>query len=229
MKTRLYFSGLVATVSLCSALYATTSLAAKPESDLDKFSYSIGFQIGQGLKRDGLEVNAEVLGQAVRDVLEGKQPQMAGEEMRATMISMQHQMEAKRKQQAEMASAKGNAYLEANKAKPGVTTLPSGLQYKVIKTGTGKQPSATDSITAHYQGALIDGTVFDSSYNRGKPATFNVNQVIKGWQEVLPLMHEGDKWQVVIPAALAYGETGAGSNIGPNETLVFDIELIKVN
>jgi len=125
--------------------------------------------------------------------------------------------------------AAGKAFQESNKSKDGVTTLPSGLQYKIIKSGDGKQPAATDSITAHYQGSLINGNIFDSSYQRGQPATFNVNQVIKGWQEILPLMHEGDKWQVVIPSELAYGSNGAGNDIGPNETLIFEIELISVN
>ena len=136
---------------------------------------------------------------------------------------------AKRKAEADQAKAIGIKYLTENSKKDGVVTRDSGLQYKVIASGKGKQAKPEGSITAHYEGALINGTVFDSSYRRGEPATFNVNQVIPGWQEIIPLMREGDKWKVFIPANLAYGERGQGPVIGPNETLIFDIELIKVN
>jgi len=223
-----YFSSLIAGIGLCSALMTAPTFAA-PESELDKFSYAIGFQIAQGFKRDGLDVNTDALGQAIRDVLDGKPPQMELTEMRSAVLAMQQQLQAKRLAQGDAAMAAGKAYLEANKGKDGVITLPSGIQYKVLISGSGKQPAATDNITAHYKGELINGNVFDSSYQRGQPATFAVNQVIKGWQEILPLMHEGDKWQVVIPSDLAYGERGAGANIGPHETLVFEIELISVN
>ena len=145
------------------------------------------------------------------------------------MLAQQEKMQADRNARASKAKQAGEAFLASNKQKDGVIALESGLQYKVIRSGAGKQPAATDSITAHYHGTLLNGMVFDSSYDRNQPATFNVNQVIKGWQEILQLMHEGDKWQVFIPSELAYGEKGAGNDIGPNETLIFDIELISVN
>ena len=122
----------------------------------------------------------------------------------------------------------GEAFLDENKKKEGVTTLPSGLQYKVLKSGAGKTPKATDKVTTHYRGTLIDGTVFDSSYDRGEPTTFPVGGVIRGWTEALQLMKEGDKWQLYVPAQLGYGERGAGGKIGPNTTLLFEIELLKV-
>ena len=214
------------------ALFITgTSTAAdsKPSSEKEKFSYTIGFQIGQGFKRDGLEVDTKSMSQAISDVMNNKKPQLSPDEMRAAMEGAQKKLAAARKVKADKAKATGDKYLAANSKKDGVITRESGLQYKVVTTGKGKQPKATDSITAHYKGTLINGNEFDSSYRRGEPATFNVGQVIAGWKEILPLMKEGDKWQVFIPSNLAYGERGQGATIGPNETLIFDIELIKVN
>ena len=135
---------------------------------------------------------------------------------------------AERGAQGEKAKQAGEKFLAENKTKPGVKTLDDGIQYKIIKEGTGKKPTAESSVVAHYRGTLIDGTEFDSSYKRGEPATFPLNGVIKGWQEVLPMMADGSEWQVYIPSELAYGSRGAGANIGPNETLIFDIELIDV-
>jgi len=156
-------------------------------------------------------------------------PQLSPDEMRSAMEGAQKKLAAARKIKADKAKSTGDKFLAKNSKKDGIITRESGLQYKVISTGKGKQPKATDSITAHYKGSLINGTVFDSSYKRGEPATFNVSQVINGWKEILPLMKEGDKWQVFIPSDLAYGERGQGATIGPNEALIFDIELIKVN
>ena len=207
----------------------TTAGDSKPSSEKEKFSYTIGFQIGQGFKRDGLEVDTKSMSQAINDVMKNKKPQLLPDEMRAAMEGAQKKLTASRKVKADKAKAAGDKYLATNSKKDGVITRESGLQYKVISTGKGKQPKATDSITAHYKGTLIDGKEFDSSYRRGEPATFNVGQVIAGWKEILPLMKEGDKWQVFIPSDLAYGERGQGGTIGPNETLIFDIELIKVN
>lgn len=218
--------GIIATVIFS---YSAGSLAAKPETDKQKFSYAIGYQIGQGLKRDGLTVDTDTLSEAIRDVMNDKPSQLSIAEMRDAVLKQQQIMEAERNAKADTARQEGEAFLATNKQKAGIITLESGLQYKVIESGSGKQPGATDSITAHYHGTLLNGKVFDSSYDRNQPATFNVNQVIKGWQEVLQLMHEGDKWQVFIPSDLGYGTNGAGSDIGPNETLVFDIELISVN
>jgi FKBP-type peptidyl-prolyl cis-trans isomerase FklB len=224
VKTKLILSSLVALF----ILYTTQVAAAKPTTDKEKFSYALGFQVGQGFKRDGLDIDTQIMAQAIEEVLAGKDPQLTTDEMRGAMETAQQQLLAKRTEKAEKAQSAGEVFLAANKKKSGVKTLDSGLQYKVLKSGKGKQPTSTSTIIAHYKGELIDGSEFDSSYTRGEPATFGVNQVIKGWQEVLPLMHEGDKWQVVIPSALAYGERGSGASIGPNETLVFEIELIEV-
>lgn len=225
MKKQIMLSGIAALF----ALQATATLAAKPSSEKEKFSYAIGFQVGQGFKRDNIKVDTKVMAQAINDVLNNTTPQISLDEMRGAMESAQKKLLAARTSKGEKAKTEGEAYLAANKKKAGVKTTKSGLQYKVLLSGKGKQPGAEASITAHYSGALINGTVFDSSYRRKTPATFNVNQVIPGWKEVLPLMHEGDKWQVVIPSKLAYGERGQGATIGPNEVLVFDIELLKVN
>lgn len=222
------FRILLGAIATSLILHATTLLAAKPESDVDKFNYALGFQIGTGFKRDNLEINTEVLAQAIADVLEGKEPQLSMTEMNSAMASMRKKMDAQRAQKGQKAKADSEAFLAANKGKKGIKALASGVQYKIIKTGAGKQPKATDSITAHYQGSLINGTIFDSSYKRGAPATFPLNRVIKGWTEILQLMHEGDKWQVFIPSDLGYGASGSGQSIGPNEALIFDIELIAV-
>lgn len=225
MKKTLMFSGLAAII----ALHSTAVSAAKPSTDLEKFSYAIGIQIGAGFKRDGIEVDTKVMSEAINDVLSGKQPQMSIDEMRATMDAAQQKLLAERAAKGEKAKAAGEAFLAANKKKKDVKTTKSGLQYKVITMGKGAQPTADSSVTAHYEGKLVDGRVFDSSYLRKEPATFQVQQVIPGWKEVLPMMHEGDKWEVFIPASLAYGERGQGAAIGPNETLIFQIELLKVN
>jgi len=225
VKKSLLLSGLAAIVVVHSSVVS----AAKPSTEKEKFSYTLGFQIAQGFKRDGLDVDTNSMGQAIQDVMNNKAPQLSPDEMRATMESAQKKLLAARTAKGEQAKAKGKAFLAANKKKKDVKTLKSGLQYKVISMGKGKQPAADSSITAHYKGSLIDGREFDSSYRRNQPATFNVGQVIPGWKEVLPMMHEGDKWQVFIPSELAYGERGQGQTIGPNEVLIFDIELIKVN
>ena len=211
------------------AAHAAQAAEDKPATDKEKFSYAIGFQIGQGFKRDGLDIDAKTMARAISDVLNNVEPRLSMAEMRGAMEAAQKKLIAKREAQGNKAKADGAAYLAENKKKPGVITLPSGVQYKVLKSGKGEQPNADSTITAHYKGTLIDGTEFDSSYRRGEPATFSVSQVIRGWQEVLPKMHVGDRWQVVIPSDLAYGPRGSGSAIGPNETLVFEIELLKIN
>lgn len=225
MKSQLLLGGLTALL----ALHMASASAAKPSTEKEKFSYAIGFQVGQGFKRDNLDIDTKIMTQAIDDVLQGKEPQLSIAEMRGAMEAAQKRLLADRAAKGEKAKTAGQAFLAANKKKKGVITRDSGVQYKVLKSGKGKQPTAGSKITAHYKGTLIDGSEFDSSYKRGEPATFGVNQVIKGWQEVLPLMHEGDKWQVFIPSELAYGERGSGANIGPNETLVFEIELLKVD
>jgi FKBP-type peptidyl-prolyl cis-trans isomerase FklB len=196
------------------------------KSDKQKFSYTVGFQIGQNLKRQNLDLDTKAFSQGAQDAISNAQPRLKTEEMQAAIQTQQkkemEKQEAKMKKNLEA----GQAFLEANKKKEGVVTLPSGLQYKIITEG--KQPKSTDTVVAHYRGTLINGTEFDSSYKRNEPATFPVAGVIKGWQEALPLMKEGAKWQVYIPAELAYGPRGAGDVIGPNEVLVFDIELLSV-
>lgn len=213
-------------------LFSISSLALAEEAALStpkqKLSYTVGYQIGQSIKRQGLEVDTDVVGQAIKDVMTDAQPKLKPEEMQAAVQAHQQASTQKRAAQGGENKKAGEAFLAANKKKEGVVTLPSGLQYKVITEGKGKKPKLTDTIVAHYRGTLIDGKEFDSSYKGGQPATFPVNAVIKGWQEILPMMPEGSKWQVFIPSELAYGEAGAGADIGPNATLIFDIELISV-
>lgn len=209
--------------------------AAKPElKDLkDKVSYSIGLNIGQDFKRQEMDIDADLLARGIKDAVSGAQPLLTEEQIRETITTYQKEMVAKQETKMKEAAAKnqkeGEAFLAENAKKEGVVTTASGLQYKVVQEGTGPQPKATDTVLVHYEGKLVDGTVFDSSMKRGEPATFPVKGVIPGWTEALQLMKEGSKWQIVIPAKLAYGEQGAGPVIGPNSTLVFDVELIKVN
>lgn len=201
----------------------------KLEDDAKKLSYTLGFQIAQNLARQGMALDAEAASRAVHDVFSGAKPMLSVEEMQAVVQRVQATALEKRKTMAETNQKAGDAFLVENKAKDGVKTTSSGLQYKVVKAGTGKSPVATSEVEVHYEGRLINGKVFDSSIQRGKSISFGVNKVIKGWTEALQLMKEGARWQIYIPSALAYGENGAGAAIGPNETLVFDVELIKVN
>lgn len=199
------------------------------KTDTQKFSYAIGFQIGQNLKNQDLgELDTKALTQAISDVLKDQKLKLSMDEMQKAVHAKQQTLMAERQAKGEKAKVAGEKFLAENKKKPGIVTLDSGIQYKVITEGKGKKPTLKDTVVANYRGTLIDGTEFDSSYKRGQPATFPLNGVIKGWQDVLPLMTEGSKWQVFIPSDLAYGSRGAGANIGPNETLIFDIELVKV-
>ncbi len=204
------------------------SSASELKTEKEKFSYIIGYQIGFNLKREGSEVDISVLSKAIQEALDGKKPKLTQEEMQATMQAIQQRKVEKRKAQLEKNEKAGKAFLEANKKKPGVIELPSGLQYKIIKAGSGAQPKLEDTVTVNYKGTLINGKQFDSSYDRGQPATFPISGVIKGWQEALPLMKEGSKWEIYVPAKLAYGARGAGADIGPGETLIFEIELLKI-
>lgn len=224
MKTRLLL-GLVA-VSLSLAAHGKEPAGFK--TDKQKFGYTVGFQMGQNLKRQNLEVDAKTAAQGMQDALAGSKSKMTSEEMQATVQAYHKKEQEKIEAQAKKNLDAGKAFLEANKKKDGVVTLPSGLQYKVVTEGKGKQPTAADTVVAHYRGTLINGTEFDSSYLRNEPATFPVGGVIKGWQEALPLMKEGAKWQVYIPSDLAYGPRATGGTIGPNEVLIFDIELLSV-
>jgi FKBP-type peptidyl-prolyl cis-trans isomerase FklB len=199
-----------------------------------KSSYAIGLSIGKTMKRDGVDVDSAALARGLRDAVNGSKPLLNDQDAQAALVALQ--LEVRKRQEAERTMALeankkvGDAYLGANKAKDGVVTLPSGLQYKILKEGTGPKPTTSDTVVCNYKGTLIDGTEFDSSYKHGQPATFPVGQVIKGWTEALQLMPVGSKWQLVVPSDLAYGERGAGqgSNIGPNTTLIFEVELLSI-
>jgi FKBP-type peptidyl-prolyl cis-trans isomerase FklB len=218
-------------IASLACIFATTAIGAEPSAlstEKQKFSYTIGFQIAQNIKNRGLDVDAKALAQAIEDVLGGKQPQLSMADMQAAMAAFQRkQLEARAAIAAKNQQA-GDAYLADNKKKDGVVTLPSGLQYKVMQKGSGKKPTAKDTVVVNYRGTLLSGEEFDSSYTRGQPATLEVGGVIPGWQEALQLMPVGSKWQVVIPPDLAYGPRGAGDSIGPNETLIFEIELVEI-
>ena len=193
---------------------------------MDKFSYGLGMGIGQNLLSMGVkDMNVEDFVKALKDVLTGAKTDMSHSE--AQQVVNEHFRRLAEEAYAQN-KASGEAFLAANAKKEGVTVLPSGLQYEVIVAGNGKKPSATDRVQCHYEGTLIDGTIFDSSIKRGEPAVFGVNQVIKGWVEALQLMQEGAKWRLYIPYDMAYGEHGAGEMIPPYSALVFDVELIKV-
>jgi FKBP-type peptidyl-prolyl cis-trans isomerase FklB len=202
------------------------------KDDKEKISYSVGVEIGTTLKKQGIDVAPDVLTRGVRDGLTGAKTLMTEEEIIETLTNFKKEYIAKKqelsKQLAEKNKKEGEVFLAENEKKEGVKTLPSGLQYKVIKPGSGKKPKAEDLVTVHYRGTFIGGAEFDSSYRHGKPATFPANRVIPGWTEVLQLMEEGAKWEVFIPSKLAYGEQGAGNDIGPNATLIFEIELVTV-
>ena len=198
----------------------------------EKQSYSIGADIGNKLKSQSIDVDPDALAQGLKDAISGNKLLMTEQEIKESLSSLQKEMMEKQaertKQLSEKNKKEGDAFLAENKKKEGVKTLPSGLQYKVITEGTGKTPKAEDTVITNYRGTLIDGTEFDSSYKRGQPATFPVKGVIPGWTEALQLMKEGSKWELFIPASLAYGERGAGNLIGPYTTLIFEIELISV-
>ena len=193
---------------------------------MDKFSYGLGMGIGQNLLSMGVkELNIEDFIKGIKDVLGGEKTALTHGE--AQQVVSEHFRKLAEEAYAKV-KEEGEAFLAANKTKEGVVTLPSGLQYQVITEGTGKKPAATDRVQCHYEGTLIDGTVFDSSIRRGEPAVFGVNQVIKGWVEALQLMQEGAKWRLFIPQDMAYGANGAGEMIPPYSALIFEVELIKV-
>ena len=200
----------------------------KPENQKDRISYIIGRDMATNLRKQGIEIEADPFMQGLKEVIAGKPSSLSQGEMQQAMTALQQEMGQKQSAQGTNNKQAGEAFLEENKDKEGVKTLPSGLQYQVLQEGNGKSPSKTDTVTTHYHGTLIDGTVFDSSYERGQPATFPVNGVIAGWTEALQLMKEGAKWRLFIPSELAYGSQGAGEDIGPNTTLIFDVELLSV-
>jgi len=219
----------VAIVAMAISAPIVVEAADTPKTEKEKFSYAIGFQVGRSLKRDNItDVDVKFVGQAIADVLKDAKLKISTEEMQTAIAAQQKKMLAARGEKGEKAKKAGDAFLAKNKKAKDVKTLKSGVQYTVLKKGKGKQLSKTDTFEAHYEGKLLDGTVFDSSYKRDRPATFSLDGVIKGWQEVLPMMKVGDKWKVWIPSDLAYGSRGAGNAIGPGETLVFDIEVMSI-
>jgi FKBP-type peptidyl-prolyl cis-trans isomerase FklB len=200
-------------------------------NNTDKTSYSLGVNIGSSMKRQGAEVNPDQVANGLRDALSGK-TKMTEQEVRETLMAWQQELRGKQmekmKVEGDANKKAGEEWLAANAKKPGVKSMPSGLQYKVLASGNGPQPKPEDTISAHYKGTLIDGTEFDSSYTRGKPLTIPVRGVISGWQEALTNMHVGDKWELYIPGKLGYGERGSPPKIGANATLVFEMELLGI-
>jgi FKBP-type peptidyl-prolyl cis-trans isomerase len=216
-----------------NAANATESKSAAPlTTEKDKVSYAIGADIGKRLRADKLDVDPAIVSRGLKDGFGGESLAMTDQQIRETFTELQTEMQAKQAQEAKAITEKnekdGAAFLAANKNKEGVVVLPSGLQYKVLKAGDGKKPNANDTVKCNYRGTLIDGTEFDSSYKRGEAAEFPVSGVIKGWTEALQLMPVGSKWQLFIPPDLAYGARGAGGQIGPNSTLVFEVELLSI-
>lgn len=231
--------------SSCQKMESQESIAEKEvtKADLkteeDLVSYSLGFAMGSDFKKKELKIDMRIFQEGLKDGLTGSKQILDEEEMKEIMTAFQQKIMAKnkeeymkmveeRKRQGEANKERGKKFLEDNKAKEGIVTLDSGLQYKILEEGTGASPKATDTVKCHYRGTTIDGEEFDSSYKRGEPATFSPMQVIRGWREGLQLMKVGGKWQLFVPPELAYGERGAGENIGPNEVLIFEIELLGI-
>jgi FKBP-type peptidyl-prolyl cis-trans isomerase FklB len=208
--------------------------AEKPgiKSDKGKRSYSIGYDIGNMIKTQGIDVDSNLVVKGLKDVLSGAKPAMSEQEIQEALKALNKELMTKRvakfKEISDKNKKDGDAFLAENKKKPGIKTLPDGLQYRVIKEGTGAQPAATSKVKAHYKGTLINGTEFDSSYKRGQPLEIEVDKVIRGWQEILPMMKEGGKVELFVPSELAYGERGQGNVIGPNSVLIFEIELVSI-
>jgi FKBP-type peptidyl-prolyl cis-trans isomerase FklB len=223
-------------LALSTALLAHVCVAAEPielTTDTAKINYSVGYQIGGDLQRQGIDIQPETVIRGIQDAVSTADPLMTPEEMNITLGDLGKRIAAENTRKKYMAGIEykkqAREFLAANAKKEGVVTTASGLQYRILEAGTGRTPGATDTVTVNYRGTLIDGTEFDSSYSRNKPATFGVGGVIPGWTEALQLMQPGDKWQLFIPPEQAYGERGAGNKIPPNSLLIFEVELISVN
>jgi FKBP-type peptidyl-prolyl cis-trans isomerase FklB len=225
-----WITGLIILLSFSSMAYAEEAASLKTQKD--KISYLIGRDAGSNLKKQSIDVDPDIFMRGFRDELSGNKSSLSDDETRETMAAFKEEMMKKHQEELKKVTEKnkkeGEAFLAENKKKEGVVTLPSGLQYKVIKEGDGQIPKGTDKVTVNYRGSLLDGTEFDSSYKRNEPATFPVKGVIPGWQEALQLMKTGSKWQLFVPAGLAYGERGAGNVIGPSSTLIFEVELLSI-
>jgi FKBP-type peptidyl-prolyl cis-trans isomerase FklB len=218
-------------LSICCSMVSAQKKGT-PKTKKEKISYSIGVNIGRNMKTQGIDLDQGHLTQGIKDGLNSSQTSMSDKDMELTMNAFQQEMmgkmQAKQKIDGEKNAKAGEAFLAENKKKEGVITLSSGLQYKILKSGDGPKPTKEQTVKCHYRGTLIDGNEFDSSYKRGEPTEFPVGQVIKGWTEALQLMSVGSKWQLFIPSDLAYGPNGAGQIIGPNATLIFEIELLSI-
>jgi FKBP-type peptidyl-prolyl cis-trans isomerase len=210
----------------------TNSAAGPLTTEKAKTSYAIGVDLGSKLKGQSIDVDTSILLRGINDGISGAKPAMTDEAMKTSLTALSTQIRAKQtamlKEMTEKNKAEGDAFLLDNKSKEGVVVLPSGLQYKILKAGDGPKPAASDSVVCNYRGTLINGKEFDSSYKRGQPATFPVSGVIKGWTEALQLMPVGSKWQLFVPPDLAYGERGAGADIQPDSTLIFEVELMSI-
>ncbi len=224
MKSPVFLTALILAVHV--PVHAQES---KPlTTNVERFSYGVGLQIGQQLKRQGLSgIDTRAIAMAIEDVLAGRDLRVSMDDMRVAATAYQNELNSEKLAAAEKNKVAGDKFLEGNSAREGIVVLESGLQYRVVESGAGESPTETDTVMVHYRGRLLDGTEFDSSYRRGQPAEFGVGQVIPGWQQALQLMPVGSKWEVWIPASLAYGTEGTGG-IGPNETLHFEIELIEI-
>jgi len=223
------------TLVLATALLTLAAAAqdtAQFKTPKEKLSYALGMEIGNGFRKQALELDPATVSQGFADAFSGSKTLLTEDEMRAVLTSAQEDYRKKqavvRAEKAQVALKEGEAFLAANQSKEGVVTLPSGLQYKILKAGSGEKPDADDTVVCNYRGTLIDGTEFDSSEKHNGPATFPLKGVIRGWREALLLMPVGSKWQLFVPAYLAYGENGAGQAIPPNSALIFDVELLSV-
>jgi len=226
------FSNIGISTSFVASAQAAEVTAASLKTDDQKASYAIGLRYGEGFGRDLKELDLKLFYKGLQDGFNNKPPLMKPEEVVATLQALQARKIKEQREKMEKEAAKNksdsDAFLAKNKKRKGVVTTPSGLQYEVIKQGKGPQPGLHDRVKVDYEGTLPDGTVFDSSIKRGEPVTFNVDGVIKGWTEALQMMHVGDKWKIFVPADLAYGARGAGPKIGPNQALVFDVQLLGI-
>ena len=239
MKTSILAFAVIASIGLAPHVLAQAApaapAAAPPDALKDpqaQVSYAIGLNLGASLRRNAVTVDPQIVAQGVKDALSGATPKMSEDQVRAVLAQVQAGMQARRQESITQAAAsnkaQGAAFLEANRAKPGVVTLASGLQYEILTAGTGPKPRLDDVVICNYRGTLLNGTEFDSSYARGTPSSFPVGGVIKGWTEALQKMPVGSKWRLYVPADLAYGEKSVGDLIGPNSVLIFEVELISI-